>query len=137
MSQETSIGRESAVAFVESYARTWESWDVAGFVDLFSDEVVYVAHATEEAVVGRQALATYIRKEADEQGEATVRMGTPVIDGSRVAAEFWVTRTNDGEDWTTVGGFIARLAPDGRCAFFREYWFDVRGHTSPYQGWGE
>ena len=137
MSQETSIGRERAAAFVESYGRTWESWDVAGFVDLFSDEVVYVAHATEEAVVGRQALATYIRKEADEQGEASVRMGTPVIDGDRVAAEFWVTRTNDGEDWTTVGGFIARLAPDGRCAFFREYWFDVRGHTSPYQGWGE
>jgi hypothetical protein len=137
MSQETSLSRESAAAFVEAYGRTWESWDFSGFVDLFSDEVVYVAHATEEAVVGRQALATYIRKEADEQGEATVRMGTPVIDGSRVAAEFWVTRTNDGECWTTVGGFIARLAPDGRCSFFREYWFDVEGHTGPYEGWGE
>ena len=137
MSQETGLSRESAAAFVEGYGRTWESWDFSGFVDLFSDEVVYVAHATEEAVVGRQALATYIRKEADEQGEASVRMGTPVIDGDRVAAEFWVTRTNDGENWTTVGGFIARLAPDGRCSFFREYWFDVEGHTGPYEGWGE
>ena len=136
MSQDTSLSRESAAAFVQGYGRTWESWDFSGFVDLFSDEVVYVAHATEEAVVGRQALAAYIRKEADEQGEASVRMGTPVIDGDRVAAEFWVTRTNDGEDWTTVGGFIARLAPDGRCAFFREYWFDVEGHASPYEGWG-
>jgi ketosteroid isomerase-like protein len=136
MSQETSLSRESAAAFVEGYGRTWESWDFPGFVDLFSDDVVYVAHATEETVVGRQALASYIRKEADEQGEATVRMGTPVIDGNRVAAEFWVTRTNDGEDWTTVGGFIARLGPDGRCAFFREYWFDVEGHASPYEGWG-
>jgi hypothetical protein len=136
MSQETSLSRESAAAFVEGYGRAWESWDFSAFVDLFSDDVVYVAHATEETVVGRQALASYIRKEADEQGEATVRMGTAVIDGNRVAAEFWVTRTNDGEDWTTVGGFIARLAPDGRCAFFREYWFDVEGHASPYEGWG-
>ena len=88
MSQETRLSQESAAAFVEGYGRTWESWDFSGFVDLFSDEVVYVAHATEETVVGRQALATYIRKEADEQGEATVRMGTPVIDGSRVAASF-------------------------------------------------
>jgi hypothetical protein len=136
MSQETSLSRESAAAFVEGYGRTWESWYFSGFVDLFSDEVVYVAHATEEAVVGRQALATYIRKEADEQGQ-DVRMGSPVIEGDHVAAEFWVTRTNEGENWTTVGCFIARLGPDGGCTFFREYWFDVEGHTSAYEGWGE
>jgi ketosteroid isomerase-like protein len=136
MSQGPSISRESAAAFVESYGRTWESWDFSGFVDLFSEDVVYVAHATEETVVGREALASYIRKEADDQGEATVRMGTPIIDGDRVAAEFWVTRRNRGADWTTTGCFIARLGPDGRCDAFREYWFDVEGHTSAYEGWG-
>jgi hypothetical protein len=137
MSQETSIGRERAAAFVESYGRTWESWDVPGFVDLFSDDVVYVAHATQETVVGRTALATYLHKEATEQGQVNVRMGNPVIDGDHVAAEFWVTATSAGEDATIVGGFIARLGLDGRCSFFREYWFDVEGHTGPYEGWGE
>jgi hypothetical protein len=63
-------------------------------------------------------------------------MGSPVIDGDRVAAEFWVTRTNEGEDWTTAGCFVARLALDGRCAFFREYWFDVEEHIDAYDGWG-
>jgi hypothetical protein len=137
MSQETSIGRESAAAFVESYGRTWESWDVAGFVELFSDDVVYVAHATQETVVGRAALASYLQKEAAEQGQVSVRMGNPVIDGDHVAAEFWVTATSAGGAATIVGGFIARLQPDGRCSFFREYWFDVEGHTGPYEGWGE
>ncbi len=137
MSQKTSMGRERAEAFVEDYGRTWNTWDFSGFVDLFTDEVVYVAHATAETIVGREALASYIRKEADDPGEATVRMGIPVIDGDRVAAEFWVTRTSDGADWTTAGCFIARLGPDGRCDAFREYWFDVEGHTSPYVGWGE
>jgi hypothetical protein len=137
MSQETNIGRESAAAFVESYGRTWESWDVSGFVDLFSDDVVYVAHATQETVVGRTALASYLQKEAAEQGQVSVRMGDPVIDADHVAAEFWVTATSAGEDATIVGGFIARLGPDGRCSFFREYWFDVEGHTGPYVGWGE
>ena len=131
------MGRERAEAFVEDYGRTWNTWAFLGFVDLFTDEVVYVAHATAETIVGREALASYIRKEADDQGEATVRMGTPVIDGDRVAAEFWVTRTSDGADWTTAGCFIARLGPDGRCDAFREYWFDVEGHTSAYVGWGE
>jgi hypothetical protein len=136
MSQEN-VSREKAVAFVEAYGRTWESWDFTGFVDLFSDDVVYVAHATQEAVVGRAALAGYIRKEAADQGQASVRMGSPLIDSDHVAAEFWVTRTNEGENWTTAGCFIARLGPDGRCTVFREYWFDVEGHIGAYDGWGE
>ena len=82
-------------------------------------------------------LASYIRKEAEDQGTASVRMGRPVIDGDRVAAEFWVTRSNDDQDWTTAGSFIARLGADGRCTFFRESWFDVAGHIQPYAGWGE
>jgi ketosteroid isomerase-like protein len=137
MSEENGSGRRNAVAFVEAYGRTWESWDFPGFVDLFSEDVVYVAHATEESVVGRQALASYIRKEAADQGQASVRMGIPVIDGDRVVAEFWVTRTNEGEDWTTAGCFVARLGRDGRCTFFREYWFDVEGHIDAYDGWGQ
>lgn len=35
---------------------------------------------------------------------------SPVIDGEHVATEFWVTRTNEGENWTTAGCLIARLA---------------------------
>jgi len=131
------IDRESAAAFVEGYGRTWERWDIPGWVDLFSDEVVYVAHATQETVVGRTALASYVRKEAAEQGEVSVRMGSPVIEGDRVAAEFWVTARSGSEAATIAGCFVARLAPDGRCAHFREYWFDVAGHAAASEGWGE
>jgi len=137
MSEEMSVSRERAAAFVDSYGRAWEGWDVSGFVDLFSPEVVYVAHATEETVVGRTALASYIRKEAAEQGQVSVRMGNPVIDGDRVAAEFWVIATSGNRVATIAGCFVARLASDGRCSFFREYWFDVEGYTSAYEGWGE
>ena len=129
--------RNDGAAFVEAYGRGWEEWDFRGLIDLFSDDVVYVAHATAETVVGRTALAEYMRKEAADQGRASVRMGSPVIDGDRVAAEFWVTRTNGDEEWTTAGCFIARLGPDRLCSSFREYWFDVEGHTPPYDGWGD
>ena len=137
MSQERGLSRQNGVSFIEGYGRTWESWDFDGFLDLFSDDVVYVAHVTEETVVGRTALAGYIRKEAADQGQASVRMGSPVIEGDHVAAEFWVTRTNEGQNWTTAGCLIARLGSDGRCTFFREYWFDVDGHASAYEGWGK
>ena len=130
------IDRDRAAAFVEAYGRAWEEWDFHGFAELFSDDVVYVAHATEKTVVGQAELAEYLREEAADQGHARVQMGRPIIEGDRVAAEFWVTRSNDGEDWTTAGCLIAEFESDGRCGFFREYWFDVQGHTGAYEGWG-
>ena len=130
------LGRERALDFVEAYGRAWAAWDVSAFLELFSDDVLYVAHATEETVIGGAALEAYLRKEATEQGQVSVRMGSPVIDAERVAAEFWVTATNEARDATIAGCLIARLGPDGRCDFFREYWFDVEGHSRAYEGWG-
>lgn len=127
----------SGAAFVNGYGRAWASWDIPRFVDLFSDEVVYVAHPTKETVVGRAALESYVRKEQAEQGDVSVRMGHPITEGNHVGAEFWVTATKGGETTTIAGCFIARLAPDGRCEFFREYWFDIEGHSNAYEGWGE
>jgi hypothetical protein len=57
------VSREMATAFVEGYGRTWGSWDFDGFVDLFSDDVVYVEHPVDETVVGREAMGRYIRRE--------------------------------------------------------------------------
>lgn len=135
-----SLDRERATAFVEGYGRTWESWNLAGFVELFSDDVVYVEHPTEETVVGRAEMERYIRKEQTEQGTASVYMGKPIVEGDQVAAEFWATMSNrEGEEkGTLMGCFIARLDPaDGRCTHFRQYWFEVEGHVGPFDGWGE
>jgi len=134
------IGREMATAFVEGYGATWERWDLAGFVDLFSDDVIYVEHPIDETVVGSEEMARYIRKEQSEQGAASVRMGEPIVQGDRVVAEFWATMSNrqDEEEGTLMGCFIARLNPaNGRCTHFRQYWFEVEGRVSPFNGWGK
>jgi ketosteroid isomerase-like protein len=131
---------ETALAFVNGYGQTWEVWDLAGFVNLFSDDVVYVEHPTDETVVGREAMERYIRKEQSEQGAASVLMGKPIVQGQNVVAEFWAMMSNrDGEkEGTLTGCFIARLDPaNGRCTHFRQYWFEVEGHASPFAGWGE
>ncbi|HVO53667.1 MAG TPA: nuclear transport factor 2 family protein [Solirubrobacterales bacterium] len=128
--------QQSATAFVAGYGRTWQSWDVAGFVSLFSDDVVYVVDP-ERTVVGSDALQNYVREEQAAQGDVSVRMGNPMIDGEQVMAEFWVKATNEGEEATIAGCLIARLDPeDGRCTHFREYWFDLDGHLDPYRSWG-
>lgn len=131
--------RQSAQAFVQGYGQTWEDWDIEGNVALFSEDVVYVVHATEETVVGREALRVYVAKEKAAMGAVEVRMGRPVGSDDHVAAEFWVTLTTDsGERGTIAGCFIAQLDPvDGRCTHFREYWFEAEGHIPAYAGWGE
>ena len=130
------MNREQAVAFVEGYGQTWQAWNSKGFADLFTDDVVYVAHPIDETVVGRTALLAYVEKEAAVQGEVVVQMGSPVIEGNRVAAEFWVT-CSDAPGATITGCFIARLDTDGRCSQFREYWFDTDGSAPSYDGWGD
>ncbi len=132
--------RERAEAFVAGYGRTWESWDLDAFADLFSDDVIYVEHPVDETVRGREEMLRYIRKEHEEQGEATVRMGRPIVEGNRVVGEFWATMSNrDGEaEGTLTGCFIAELDPrTGKCTFFRQYWFEFEGHAPPFAGWGE
>lgn len=130
----TAEGR--AAAFVKGYGRTWGQWDVDGFLDLFTADVVYVVHPTEETVLGREALRTYFRKEESEQGSVEVRMGAPIAAADKVAAEFWVIGAE--EDLTIAGCLIARLdGADGRCSHFREYWFDLEGQRAPDEGWGD
>ena len=132
-----SLNREIATAFVEGYRRTWESWDVEGFVDLFSDRIVYVAHP-QETVEGRDALRRYLRKEEEEQGSVSVRMGKALVEGDHVMVEFWVAATNRAEEATIAGCLIAQLdESDGRCTHFREYWFDMEGNIPAFDGWGE
>jgi ketosteroid isomerase-like protein len=129
-----------ATAFVDGYGRTWESWDLGGFVELFSDDVVYVEHPTDETVVGRAEMERYIRKEQAEQGAASVRMGKPIVQGDQVVAEFWATMSNREDEavGTLMGCFIAQLDPtNGLCTHFRQYWFEVEGHRNPFNGWGQ
>jgi len=131
------LDRDKFVAYVENYGRMWESWDVERFVALHSENVVYVAHP-EETVVGRDALRRYVQKEQNEQGKVSVRMGRPVIDEDRVAAEYWVKARKGDDEASIAGCFVAQLdETSGLCTRFREYWFDLDGRIDAFDGWGE
>ena len=127
-----STDRSSAATWASDYGRTWSSWDVEGFVALFTEDVVYVDHPSSQAVRGREALRAYVLGEREAQGEVTVRIGSPLIDNDRVAAEFWAS----ARDVAIAGGFIAHLDREGLCSFFREYWFELDAAAQPFAGWG-
>jgi len=133
-----SLDLDRAKVFVDGYRQTWESWNIEGFVKLFSDDAVYIDAPIQETIVGSEALTQYIHKEQAEQGVVSVRTGRPVVEGDRVVGEFWVTPADPDEEGSFAGCFIARLdEQNGRCTHFREYYYEIKGNTNPYAGWGE
>jgi hypothetical protein len=66
-----------------------------------------------------------------QQRDATVTMGRPFVDGSRVAVEWWTTMVSEGEEVTLPGCLLLQLEPDGRCSDLREYWNFAPGRTIP------
>ncbi len=83
------MDREKAVAFVKGYGRTWQAWDFEGFADLFTDDVVYVEHPTDETVVGREQTLDYIRRE--QLAQASQGFG-------------WACRSSRATAWSASSG---------------------------------
>lgn len=122
-------------AWIAGYARAWERADEALLVALFSEDATYRSSPFREPHRGHDEIRAYWRQAAGQQRDARVRMGTPYVDGDRVAVEWWATMLEDGEPVTLPGCLLLRFAPDGRCTELREYWNRAIGHHEPPAGW--
>jgi hypothetical protein len=70
------------------------------------------------------------------QDSLELRFGTRVVEGNRVAVEWWAIVKEDGKDMTYPGILMLRFAPDGRCEELRECWHEHDGRIQPHGGWG-
>jgi hypothetical protein len=122
--------------WLEAYRRAWEDADVEAAVGLFTEEAVYRSSPFREPSVGHDGIRSYWAGATATQEETRVRIGEPIIAGDRVAAEWWATMRDEGEDITLPGCLVLRFAPDGRCEELREYWHVEPGHRDPPVGWG-
>jgi hypothetical protein len=66
-----------------------------------------------------------------------VRFGAPVVDGDRVAVEWWTTMRAGGSPLTLVGCLVLAFAGDGRCRELRECWDLAEGLVDPPAGRGD
>ena len=65
-----------------------------------------------------------------------LRYGRSVVEGARVAVEWWANlQTADGP-LTLAGEFLLRFAGSGECQELREYWLLTPARVEPPQGWG-
>ena len=128
--------REEAVAWLEAYRRAWEGADTPAAAGLFTADARYRSHPLRPSHTGRDGIADYWDRATAGQRDVRVRLGDPVVDGHRVAAEWWTTMAADGDPVTLAGCLLLTFAADGRCRDLRECWHEAGGLHDPPPDWG-
>jgi ketosteroid isomerase-like protein len=128
--------RERVGAWLDGYGRAWEQADPPAVLGLFTPDATYRAHPLGRAYTGHDAIADYWTRATAGQRDIQVRFGDPIVDGDRVAAEFWSTMRGDGGPVTVAGCLLLALAPDGRCRSLRECWHETGALLAPAPDWG-
>ncbi len=118
-------------AWVEAYRRAWEERDADAAAALFTDESTYRSNIFEEPHRGPDGVRAYWSGVTAAQREVSVRMGRPIVDGDRVAVEFWTTMENDGAEVTLPGCLLLSFDEDGRCRSLHEYYTFTEGRLDP------
>jgi len=87
--------------WAEAYRRAWEEADSQGAAALFAEDGTYRNDIYQDwPNQGRAGVAEYWTTVTASQSEATVRIGTPLVDGERAVVEFWTTMKVDDEPVT-------------------------------------
>ena len=123
-------------SWLDAYRRAWEEADADAAASLFSEHATYRSNIFQAPYEGREGVKRYWQDVTGTQADVRVRIGTPFVDGHRVAAEFWTTMRADGAETTLPGCLLLVFDPDGRCRSLREYWHVESGRLDPPPEWG-
>ena len=104
--------------WIDGYVRAWNSNDPADISALFTDDATYQPAPYEEPVRGVSAIVERWLAHADNPGETTFTWH-PVSITDEVAVIAGQT-TYPGQTFSNL--WLIRLAPDGRCREFVEWW---------------
>jgi ketosteroid isomerase-like protein len=132
----SSLSAGEVNGWLEGYRRAWEEADQEAAAALFTEDAVYRSSPFRKPHVGTAGIRDYWSGTARQTG-TRVLIGTPIVEGNRVAVEWWANFTDaeDGEG-TLPGILFLRFAPDGRCEELREAWNWESGIRPPHDAWG-
>ena len=122
--------------WLRRYASAWEDADAGAAAGLFADEASYRSHIFRRAHEGRQGVRAYWEAATSTQSHVDVRWGRPLVDGERVAVEWWTVMVDAEEGEITLPGVLLLRFREDSCVELREYWHLTDGRREPYAGWG-
>jgi ketosteroid isomerase-like protein len=123
-------------AWLAGYRRAWEEADTQAVLGLFTEEASYRSHPLRPAHAGHDGIAAYWTRVTGDESGVRVRFGDPIVDGDRVAVEWWTTLHEAGRPATVAGCLLLGFAADGRCQALRECWHETGELLEPPPGWG-
>ena len=119
------------------YRQAWIDRDADAASLLFTEDATYREQPFQAAFIGRAAIRDYWSRVTASQISVELRYGRSIVDGRRLAVEWWANlQTNDGP-LTLAGEFLLLFAESGECRELREYWLLTQGRVEPPPGWGE
>lgn len=132
----THTAEHEYASWLERYRQAWidRNADAAG--PLFTEDAVYREQPFQAPFVGRAAICDYWRTVTASQTRVELRYGRAVVDGRRVAVEWWANLETTGGPLTLAGEFLLRFAESGECRELREYWLLTQSRVEPPPGWG-
>ena len=115
--------REDIQGWLDRYVAAWRANQREPIEALFTEGAIYRYHPYgDDALHGREAIATSWLEEADEPDGWDARYEPFAVDGDRAVATGWsrYAPTADEPERTYHNVFLMRFDPDGRCSEFTE-----------------
>jgi hypothetical protein len=107
-------------AWIDGYLRAWNSNDPAEIGALFTEDATYRSEPYRQPHEGREDIVRFWLAHRDEPGQTTFTW-EPLLITDELAV---ITGTTTYPDRTFSNLWLIRLAPDGACREFSEWWME-------------
>ena len=121
--------------WLDHFGQAWRDGNPQAAGDLFTDHAVYRSDPFRPALIGRSAIVDYWERAAGSQSGIAVTFGDPLVQGDRVAVEWWSVTNQSGRPTTDAGGLFLTFENE-RCTELREYWNLTEEVVAVPEGWG-
>src|SRR3989442_10858522 len=99
----------AARAWVDAWDRAWHALDPAPLAAVYSEDAVHRSHPFREP----ESPLDYARSAfAEEEGDAEIWWGEPLVNGDRAAVEWWAVVVENGEQTSLAGTSWLHFAAD-------------------------
>jgi SnoaL-like domain len=133
----TNTAENAYADWLARYRRAWMERDADAASRLFTQDATYREQPFQAPFVGREAIRSYWAAVTASQTSVELRYGKAIVDGRRLAVEWWANLQNNDAPLTLAGEFLLSFAETGECRELREYWVLSQGRVDPPPGWGE
>jgi ketosteroid isomerase-like protein len=126
------LTHEAVQAWLDAYARAWETYDEADVRKLFTDDVEYRWHPYDDPEQGiTDVVFAWLNPggnaaDRDTPGTYAAELRPFAVDGNRAVAvgtcTYWTDTTRSKVDRIYHNNWLLEFAPDGRCRSFTEYY---------------